>query len=147
MKVQIYKLARIIGRRGAFLLFLSLLDLIYGFSLAFPGKAVSNPIYIYLASIAPIGMWSVLWTAVGIICLVFAFKEKDAIAFTAAMFIKVLWALLFLFGWFFAGVDRGYLSTAIWGSFAAVLALVSTWPDPLKHELDDELKGLEADDV
>jgi len=42
----------------------------------------------------------------------------------------VLWALVFLLGWVFADVERGYLSTAIWGAFAAVLALIATWPEP-----------------
>jgi hypothetical protein len=45
------------------------------------------------------------------------------------MFVKVLWAVTFLLDWLFADVERGYLSTAIWRAFAAVLGLIATWPD------------------
>jgi hypothetical protein len=124
-----------IGRRGAFLLFLALLDLVQGYAMAFPTpRAVQNPTYQFLASIAPLWVWALLWTVVGVICLVFAFKQQDAPGYAAAMFIKVLWALVFLLGWIFADVERGYLSTAIWAAFAAVLALISSWPEPRESQ-------------
>lgn len=119
------------GRRGAFLLFLSLLDLVYAYGLAFPTpRAASNPTYQFLASTLPLEVWGALWAVVGTLCFVFAFRQQDAPGYAAAMFIKVLWALVFLLGWMFADVERGYLSTAIWGAFAAVLALIATWPEP-----------------
>lgn len=124
-----------IGRRGSFLLFLSLLDLIYSFSLAFPSPtAVKGSSLLFLASIFPLDIWALLWGLVGLNCLIFAFKSRDAPGFASAMFLKVLWALTFLLGWIFAGVERGYLSTAIWGAFAAVLWLVSTWPESGRSE-------------
>jgi hypothetical protein len=120
-----------IGRRGSFLLFLSLLDLIYGYALAFPTPAARlNPTYSFLAEILPLWAWSLLWVGVGIVCAVFAFKQRDAPAYAAAMFIKILWALTFLLGWIFADVERGYLSTAIWGAFALIVILIATWPEP-----------------
>jgi hypothetical protein len=120
-----------IGRRGAFLLFLSLLDAVYAYALAFPTPiAISSPTYQFLASTLPLEVWGALWAIVGTLCFVFAFTQQDAPGYAAAMFIKVLWALVFLLGWAFADVERGYLSTAIWGAFAAVLALISTWPEP-----------------
>jgi hypothetical protein len=124
-------LSQRIGRRGAFLLFLSLLDFIYAYGLAFPtARAVQNPTYEFLALIVPLYVWAALWLIVGALCLVYAFRQQDAVGYTAAMFLKVLWALVFLLGWMFADVERGYLSTAIWGAFAAVLALIATWPEP-----------------
>ena len=78
----------------------------------------------------PLEVWGALWATVGTLCFVFAFMQQDAPGYAAAMFIKVLWALVFLLGWAFADVERGYLSTAIWGAFAAVLALIATWPEP-----------------
>ncbi len=120
-----------IGRRGAFLLFLSLLDWVYAYGLAFPTpRAISNPTYQFLSSTLPLQVWGALWAIVGTLCFVFAFRQHDAPGYAAAMFIKVLWALVFLLGWAFADVERGYLSTAIWGAFAAVLALIATWPEP-----------------
>lgn len=120
-----------IGRRGAFLLFLALLDFIYAFSLLTPSmEAKATPTLAFLAGVGGLWLWAILWGTVGFICLVTAFLKKDAVGFGAAMFIKILWALLFLMGWLFADVERGYLSTTIWGSFALILSLVASWPEP-----------------
>jgi hypothetical protein len=128
---SLHKVAHRVGRRGTFLLFLALLDFIYAYALAAPtARAASNPTYVFLAAVMPLGIWAALWAIVGTICLVFAFRTQDAPGYAAAMFVKILWAVTFLLGWIFADVERGYLSTAIWGAFAAVLALISTWPEP-----------------
>ena len=126
-----------VGRRGFFLLFLSTLDIIYAFSLAFPTKTATNSFTLsFLATILPLNVWALLWALVGVSCFFFAFKSKDAPGYAAAMFLKVLWALIFLLGWIFAGVERGYLSTTIWGAFAAVVWLISTWPEPSNIQED-----------
>lgn len=120
-----------IGRRGAFLAFLALLDVIYSYALLYPTpRAASNPTYVFLAAVMPLWAWGLLWGAVGAICLLYALKKHDGPGYAAAMFLKVLWALMFLLGWLFADVERGYLSTAIWGAFAAVLAIIASWPEP-----------------
>src|SRR5687768_11084491 len=94
------RLIQHIGRRGAFLLFLALLDLIYGYSLLFPTlRSLTNPTTLFLVEIAPLSVWGGLWLAVGILCLIFAFRRRDTIGFAAAMFLKVFWGLVFLFGW------------------------------------------------
>jgi hypothetical protein len=119
-----------VGRRGAFLLFLALLDFVYAYGLAFPGAAANtSATYRFLAAVAPLDAWALLWATVGLTYLAFAFRKKDAPGYAAAMFVKVLWAVTFPLGWLFADVERGYLSTAIWGAFAAVLGLIATWGD------------------
>lgn len=122
---------RHIGHRGAFLLFLALLDIVYAFGLAFPTpQALKTPTSMYLQEAGSLWLWAGLWLTAGIFCGVFAFRRRDAFGFVAAMLIKVLWSVMFLLGWIFAGVERGYLSAAIWGAFACVVWLVSDWPEP-----------------
>lgn len=139
----IRRLRHRVGRRGAFLLFLWLLDWVYAYGLAFPTpRALSNPTSIFLMHIMPLGHWAFAWGAVGTVCLFYAFRSIDAPAYAAATLLKVTWATTFLLGWIFAGVERGYLSTAIFGAFAAVIMLISTWPDDpgepvLKSDLPD----------
>jgi len=132
MKIAIHKLINKVGRRGAFLLFLALLDFVYAFALYFPGAAAITPIYLYLSNTAPLEVFATLWAIVGVLCSIYAFRKEDAPAFAAAIFIKASWAVIFLLGWLFADVDRGYLTGAVWGAFAAVVGLISTWPDPDK---------------
>ncbi len=133
------KIIHRIGRRGAFLIFLAMLDLIYGYSLAFPTVAATNsPGLLFLASILSLKLWALLWATIGVICFVFAFKRKDAPGYASAMFLKILWAIIFLLGWLFAGIERGYLSTVIWGTFAGILGLIATWPDSSKYPKEAE---------
>jgi len=132
-----HPILRKIGRRGTFLLFLTILDYIYAFSLVFPSpNSVIQPTYSFLAAVLPLEIWAMLWAVVGTICLVYAFKKDDSPGYAVAMFIKILWAVIFLLGWLWADVDRGYLSATIWGAFAGVLGIIATWPDEIKmrHE-------------
>lgn len=131
---KIGALRRKVGRRGLFLLFLALLDIIYGQSLFAPAPSsiASGSVYEFASFVAPLRYWAFLWIGIGIILAVFAFKAKDRVGFAVAMFFKILWGGMFLFGWAFAGVDRGYLSAAIWLAFAGVVALIATWPDEWK---------------
>lgn len=124
-----------IKRRRFFLLFLFVLDVVYAYSLFTPGLAAMAPTYIFLSHIMPLSMWASLWGFVGISCLIFAFRKDQTLGFAFAMMIKVLWAFIFLLGWMFADVDRGYLSTVIWGGFAIVVGLIATWPEPTLPEV------------
>lgn len=119
-----------VGRRGAFLLFLALLDLIYAYSLGWPTEQSRHtPTSRFLVEVMPLWVWAVLWGAAGLTCLVFAFRRVDWPGFMAGMLIKVGWALLFLIGWLSRQVERGYLTATIWGAFALLLLLVAGWPE------------------
>jgi len=113
-----------------FLLFLTLLDVIYAYSLAYPTpRSLVTPTYTFLAHVAPLQVWASLWAVIGIITGTFAFRLNDAVGYAAAMFLKILWGGTFLLGWLVGSVERGYLSAAIWLSFAAVVGLISSWPE------------------
>lgn len=119
-----------IGRRGASLLFFALLDIIYCISLLFPPKeAQTNPTFVFIKSVAPLGLWAALWAAAGILCLRDAFRASDKVGFAAAIAIKVLWGLLFIAG-MFLHVERAYVSATIWLCLAGWVAIISSWPEP-----------------
>jgi hypothetical protein len=133
----LYRLSHRIGRRGSFLLFLTVLDLMYGYSLLFPTpQSLSNPTSLFLIKVMPLWAWAMLWLAVGIICLICAFRAKDAFGFAAAMFLKVIWGTMFLLGWTFVGVERGYLSATFWYAFAFTVFLIAGWPEPKPNGAD-----------
>lgn len=117
-----------IGHRGASLLLLGLFDEIYALSLpsaTSAGTATSR----WLASIAPLSLWAALWAAVGAVLLAGAFARRDNFAFAAATALKFIWALIYLIGWAVYGVDRGWVSAAIWVMFASWVLIISTWPE------------------
>ena len=113
-----------VGRRGAALLFFTLLDLVYCVSLL-TGPRPLSPLYAWMDSVAPLPMWAVLWGAVGLIGLYFAFRTYDTPAFMAAVALKVAWGLSALFGWIAGAVPLGYVSAVIWLAFAAFVFLIA----------------------
>jgi hypothetical protein len=126
-----------IGRRGAALLFFAFLDLVYCWSLLDPpASARRSPSFVFLAGVAPLWAWAAAWGGVGVTCLVFALRREDAPAFTAAIGLKVMWGLLFAGGWLFAGLERGYVSAAVWLAFASLVGLLAGWPEVPRGESD-----------
>lgn len=120
-----------IGRRGAALLFLAFLDVIYCHALLFPSETARNSVsYQFLASVLPLWVWAAIWGGVGLVCLVSALRRHDQPGFVAAIGLKVLWGGVYLGGWMFGDVQRGYVSAAIWLAFAAFVGLLAGWPEP-----------------
>ena len=121
-----------VGLRGRVLLFFGCLDLIYAISLIAPDQETrGRAFFVWLASIFPLWAWAGLWGAVGLICLWQALCRRDQIGFTAAACLKVFWGLACTGGWLVGGVERGYVSAAIWLGLAYLMARVlAPWPEP-----------------
>jgi hypothetical protein len=119
-----------IGRRGSSLLFLAWLDLIYGIGLLVADAAArATPTYAFIAKIAPLGWWAVVWFVVGAVCLAQAAAARDQFAFGLAVCLKITWGGMTLVGWLLHDVPRGYVSAAIWLAFGAWLFIISGWPE------------------
>lgn len=134
-------LAQRIGRRGTVLLFFGWLDVIYAHGLWFPSETARRAeFYQFLAKIMPLWGWSALWAAVGVACLVHAFKIRDRLGFAAAMFLKVLWGAVAVLSWAIGDVERGYISAAIWLAAAGMLGVISSWPEQPRLDLRQVLR-------
>lgn len=124
---------RIVGRRGAVLLFLALLDFVYAFSLCRPsGGGTIAPLLLDLAS-PHVFAWA--WLVVGALCLAGAlgrrrFPVLDIWPFLAAVLIKIFWAALFVFGWMAGEVERGWLGGAVWLAFGVLVMTLAGWQEP-----------------
>lgn len=119
------RLAARTGRRGAFLLFLALLDFTYGYSLF----TTSAPLKV-LDLLLPWEAWAGIWVGVGAVCLAGAFVRRDRIAFALAAGIKGAWGLLYLDLWAVQHVPRAWVAVPIWLAFSATVLLVAGWPEP-----------------
>lgn len=122
---MINRLVHRIGHRGAFLLFLTVLDITYGW---FFYRSPSVGFDLFL----PIHHWAYIWFATGVITFIGAFlKGGDRYAFGAAATIKVGFA----FEWFnlvltqHTKIPYAALNGVIWLAFAVTVFLISTWPE------------------
>ena len=120
-----------LGKRGRVLLFFGCLDVVYAVSLAAPdARTRSAPLFVWLTHIAPLSVWAGMWGAVGVVCLWQAWCRRDQIGYAAAISIKICWGIVCLGGWLLGGVDRGYVSAAIWLGVAALVGTIAGWPEP-----------------
>ncbi|MEV2236710.1 hypothetical protein [Micromonospora sp. NPDC049891] len=120
-----------VGRRGTALLAFAGLDVVYALRLATVQPDVQD-FYQWLHSPLPLWVWAGPWLAVAAMCTVGAFQGCDKAAFTAATGIKVLWACLYLGGWLLGEVTDGWVSAAVWSTFAVCVGLIAGWPEPVK---------------
>jgi hypothetical protein len=119
------KLKRRIGHRGAFLLFLALLDFLYGWSL------IIAPITPKMHEVLPFDVWGFIWIAGGFACLVGAFMRMDRVSYGVAAMLKAGWAVAWVKIWWLNSdvIPRAWVSVAIWGAFSGLVVIVSTWPE------------------
>jgi hypothetical protein len=128
------KIARRIGRRGSYLLFLALLDVLFGWSL-YTEPGILTKVY---NLVLPVEAWGVIWFLVGIACLIQAFARQDRIAFTLAVALKIAWASVTLYSWLtLPTVPREWVSAIIWYAFAGITGIVSYWPEYRPFDLGD----------
>jgi hypothetical protein len=113
-----------VGRRGASLIFFALVDLVWAYGLT---AAPANPGNEFVAHLLPLPVWAALWAAVGGLCLIYAFRSSDRVAFAAASLLKVAWGTLYLLGWALGEIPRGYLATVIWLAFAGFVQVIAGW--------------------
>ena len=113
-----------VGRRGSALLFFAFLDAVYCYGLLTAPRPLV-PFYKWMAEIMPLGTWAACWGTVGVICLLYAFRQYDTPAFMFAVGLKVGWGLLSFWGWAAGAIDRGYVSAAIWLAFSAFVYLIA----------------------
>jgi hypothetical protein len=127
MKDKLTRLLHRIGHRGAFLLFLSLLDFLYGYSLlAIPRQQWQG--------VLPMQVWGWIWIAGGFICLIGATLKHDRIPFAAAATLKAGWATAWVKIWLFdPNTKLAWVSVAVWSAFSALVVIVSTWPEVRRH--------------
>lgn len=128
----VVRFARHIGRRGAYLLFLCLLDLILAYSLlqALPFGISRDVLYHPFIQIMPLRAWALWWAITGVLAgtaaVVHALRPP---VFALAAGLKTAWASGYVLGWLHhePAYVRGYQTGVIFGAFALITVLVSGW--------------------
>ena len=139
------RLAHKLGRRGATLLVLAIFDFIFGWFFFDPNVHQSLQqidIYRGLRDFASLYAWGVMWWLVGIICLVSAFRRKDAIGFVAAILIQVAWVVGLMSAWILWDAKYAWAQAALWASLCAWVAITAGWPEPPPPIVEEKIREL-----
>lgn len=116
-----------IGRRGAFLLFLSMIFLVGGFNFLDRNASQLENIYPLLKAI-PVEVWGWGWLVTGAVCAVGALLEGvEWASFALASFLMLSWSANYIWAWSGHTIPRPWTGLVIYGSFSLMITLVSGW--------------------
>lgn len=121
------RLARRVGRRGGFLLFLALLDALYGYGLlSAPVPGVGG----YGFGL-PITVWAAGWFTAAAACVLCSplALPRDRGGFIASAVMNAAWACEWAHLWLVQGYPHGWVSLVVWATFAGVVVMVSGWAE------------------
>jgi hypothetical protein len=127
LRARVRRLGHRTGRRGAFLLFLAVLDLCYGYALTVMAVAPLKHAPSYLL---PVHVWGWIWIGTGAVCASGVFMARDWPQFTVAAAMQATWGLLWADLWIVQGVPGGWVSITVWLSFGLTTVLIGGWPEP-----------------
>lgn len=113
-----------IGRRGAFLAFLALLDGAYAY-----GTWITPATPHYSMILTP-HQWAACWAVVAAACTVGVFMRRDRVPYSLAAAIKVCWSAVFFRLWL-ESYPYALINAVFWLVFALIVFMVSSWPDPI----------------
>jgi hypothetical protein len=129
-----HQAARRVGYRGAFLGLLSLLDLVWAYSLIDPTSAKTlkvAPTYQIIIRVAPLWVWALVIGGIGVVCGIQVWMRDDRLAFGLAISWKLVWAALTLATWPAVGVAviRATMTFLILGGIVSVCAAGLPFPE------------------
>jgi hypothetical protein len=128
-------LARI-GRRGAMLVVLSVIDIVYGLAmfltdLVFYAEPQWWPASIYSMFGLSVGIWGVVWMVVGAFLLTGIPKHiPDSIHFGAAVALWVWWAFAAMVYYFTTFSPGTWGPAAVYAGFSLLILIAAGWEDP-----------------
>jgi hypothetical protein len=138
-----------LGVRGAFLLGLAEVDLVYGAGLLFPsGETRASSAYAWRQEFMPTETWGVIWMLVGVFLITQAWARRDRAAYAVAIIIKLVWVVVALGSWIAGPVSQGWQTAGLFFGFAAVTFVMSmvseqrpsTTVTPMPDDHDDEVR-------
>jgi hypothetical protein len=113
-----------IGRRGAFLAFLVVLDVMYGYALLAAPTGKTPDFFLTLDA------WGWIWIGTGVFIATGILVGRDIAQFTAAALLKGAWGLLYADLWIVQRQPGAWVSVVIWLSFSLTVLVIAGWPEP-----------------
>lgn len=145
MPVKRYRMAKAkFGKRGFACLWFGIVFIVIGLSFIIGDPSPTLALNLkFLTSVLPLEVWGSIWTLGGLTFLVAAFwKRLELIAFMVGIAITLNWSIGYAIQAAFGESSRGWVSAAIYGFFAVLILLISTWAEPIADvEIGDRENG------
>jgi hypothetical protein len=123
-----------IGRRGATLAALGLVDIVYGSAIVWttslPSPGEWWPASQDIIFRAPTYAWGWVWFVVGLILWTGVFARKDDVHFVLAIMLKVIWAMAAAFYWVSSDLEGLWGNGAIYSGLALLTFIIAGWAEP-----------------
>jgi hypothetical protein len=133
MRAVARRAARQVGHRGALLILLGTIALLYGISLI-TTPPVPHPIGLrLLLDRMSLHSWGITLAVAGVVAILCAplRQGRDWPGFAALVLVWIPWSASFFVSWWPDGSNpRGWVSAIVFIAFAAIPAVVATWEDP-----------------
>lgn len=121
-----------LGIRGFVLLGFAEVDLVYGAGLLFPSPETrGSSMYAWRQEFMPSEAWGAIWVAVGLFLITQAWSRRDRAAYTVAIIIKLVWAVIAAGAWAFGGVGQGWQTAGLFFGIAVVAIAASLHEEPM----------------
>jgi len=136
--------AKKFGKRGAACIWFGIVFIIIGLSFVIGEQSPTLKVNLqFLTNVLPLDVWGSFWTLGGITFLVAAFwKRLELVAFMLGIAITANWSVGYAIQAAFGESSRGWVSAAIYGFFAVLILLISTWAEPVADvEMGDRENG------
>ncbi|MGW3298523.1 hypothetical protein [Streptomyces rubiginosohelvolus] len=127
------RIARILGRRGAFLASFGGLWALYGYGQLVEPLPDTRGIQLLLQRGIPLDAWALGWIICGLTAMVCAVlpEGRDWLGFPALLLIVVPWMLAYFVSWWPLGDNaRGWVTALIWAVAAVPVIVVAGWREP-----------------
>lgn len=134
MLVVVRRACRIVGHRGAVLILLGGIALLYGVSLITTPPPPHPPGLSLLLGWMPLHAWGFTLAAAGVVAVLSSPLQqgRDFLGFSALTLVWLPWSLSYLTSWWPQGVNpRGWVSALVFAALALIPAVCATWEEPL----------------
>lgn len=145
MPIKRYRMARAkFGKRGFACLWFGIVFIVIGLSFIIGAQSPTLLMNLkFLINVLPLDVWGSIWVLGGLTFLIAAFwKKLELAAFMFGIAITLNWSVGYAIQAAFGESSRGWVSSAIYGFFAVLILLISTWAEPDKPvEMGDKENG------
>lgn len=125
------RLARALGRRGAFLLAIGMVWGLIGYGQVSSPPPDQRGLRLLLDRV-PLEVWGWLWITAGLIAMVSAFlpQGSDRFGFLSLSLMVTPWIISYLVAWWQGTFPRGWIAAALYGGLAIGIMVVAGWGEP-----------------